>query len=42
MNQGGNVFDSAFGMVCLYNTKIMLDVLIDGSWIIEDLEAKVL
>ena len=41
-NMDSNVFNYACDMVCLYNTNSRLDVLIYGSWIIGDLEDKVL
>ena len=42
MNRDINLFNSACEIICLYNITIRLDVLIHGSWIIVDSEAKVL
>ena len=42
MNRDSNVFNSAYEMGFLYYNYIRLVFLIDGSWSIEDLEAKVL
>ena len=42
MNRDVNVFNSACEMVCLYDINGTLAVLLYRSWIIGDLEAKVL
>ena len=42
VNMDRNMFNSACELVCLYNINGRLNVLVDGSWSIRDLESKVL
>ena len=41
MNRGSNMLNLYCDTVCSYNVNVRLNVLVDGSWRIKDLESKV-